>query len=678
MNTIKRLWYHPWTVAASNWLLMMVVFMLMRLFFYRVNIDLYPDVSSKHLLEMCLGGIRFDMTALLYLNSVYLLLMLLPLPWRWRTNIRYQQVASLFYFIPNFLGIFANAVDTVYVRFTDRRTTMAFFTEFENDGNLFSILSVSSAQYWYVSLFALAMFVIASSFRRTPYTDLRVIDKQSGLRRIDQMKVLLIDRDAPWEQSRYYLREIFILCVSVYFIVIGIRGGFGMTTRPITMSNALQYTNRPAETNIILNTPFCIMRSLEGTVYSNPGYFAETELEEIYTPVHNAATKMVAYPVGKDMNVVVLILESFAKEHIGFYNRDLDGGTYTGYTPFLDSLLTHSTTFVHSYATGRKSIDAMPSVLASIPRFGSSYILTPYYTNSVNSLASLLGKKGYQTGFFHGAPNGSMGFLAFARSCGFEAYYGKDEYGNDADYDGYWAIWDEEFLQFYGRTMSGMREPFMTAVFTASSHHPFQVPKRYEGVFPEGSSPLHRCIGYTDNALRKFFDCAKRQSWYKNTLFVLTADHTNELVHAEYQNDKGVYEVPIIFFSPMWNEGRVDSTTAVSQADIMPTVLGVLGYDEPFVAFGEDVLTEKYEHKYVVNYNEPVYQCFSDSLLLQFDGQKPIRLYDYTRDRLLQNNLLNDHSDDEEVQRMLRYMKAYIQQYYMRMITNQLVINNEQ
>ena len=651
-------------VAVSNWLLMMVTYMLMRLFFYWVNIDLYSEVTTTHLLEMCLGGIRFDMTALLYLNSVYLVLMFLPLPWKWRTNKTYQQVALWFFLVPNIAGIVANAVDTVYVRFADRRTTITFFSEFENDSNLASIFLTSMVQYWYVSLFTIALIVAVCRLMRSPYTR-TANDTETN------------DYPNSW---LYYTTETLLLCVSIYFAVIGIRGGFGMTTRPITMSNALQYTNRPAETNIVLNTPFCLMRSVEGSVYRNPDYFTQNELETIYTPVHSPLTNrgiVPIYPrseqeVQTPTNVVVFILESFAKEHFGFYNHDLDGGTYQGYTPFLDSLLTHSLTFCHSFATGRKSIDAMPSTLASIPRFGSPYILTPYYTNTINSLASCLRQEGYQTAFFHGAPNGSMGFQAFARSCGFEAYYGKNEYDNKADYDGYWAIWDEEFLQYYARTMGTMHEPFMTALFTATSHHPFRVPKRYEGVFPEGASPLHRCIGYTDNALRKFFDCAKTQKWYKNTLFVITADHTNELMHREYLNDKGAYEVPIIFFSPMWNVGYVDSTTAVSQADIMPSVLGVLKYEQPYVAFGEDVLTQTYEHKYVVNYNEPIYQCFSDSMLLQFDGKEPTHLYCYTHDRLLQHDLLPEQRDDEKVQQMLRYMKAYVQQYYTRMITNRL------
>lgn len=665
MKWYQKVWQHPWTIAAYNWLLVMVLYMVMRLFYYWVNVDMYPNVSGSHLLEMCLGGIRFDMTALLYLNSVYLLLMLLPLPWSWRTNRKYQVAAEWLYLVPNICGIIANAIDTVYSRFAGRRTTIAFFSEFENDDNLGSIFFTSLFQYWYVTIFAVVVIVALVVCMRSPYTHPHHADVQFAY---------------PFKVPAYfyYVCETVVLCISVYFTVIGIRGGFGAFTRPITLSNALQYTNRPAETNIVLNTPFCLMRSNEGGVYVNPHYYTSDEIEAIYTPLQDpevgrGGDELQTPPLkGLHTNVVVFILESFAKEHFGFYNRDLDGGTYQGYTPFLDSLLTHSTTFCHSFATGRKSIDAMPSTLASIPRFGAPYILTPYSTNTINSLASCLRKKGYQTGFFHGAPNGSMGFNAFARSCGFEAYYGKDEYNNNADYDGYWAIWDEEFLQYYARTMSTFQEPFMTAVFTATSHHPFQVPKRYTGVFPEGPSPLHRVIGYSDNAMRQFFNYAKTQPWYENTLFVITADHTNELMHKEYQTDKGVFEVPIIFFSPMWNKGYCDSTTAVSQADVMPSVLGILGYDEPYIAFGEDILTKKYAHKYVVNHNDPLYQCFSDSLLLQFDGEKMAHLYCYPTDRMLENDLLPEHENDAEVQDMLRYMKAYIQQYLTRMIDNDL------
>jgi phosphoglycerol transferase MdoB-like AlkP superfamily enzyme len=281
----------------------------------------------------------------------------------------------------------------------------------------------------------------------------------------------------------------------------------------------------------------------------------------------------------------------------------------------------------------------MPSVLSSIPMLIEPYIVTPYSTNAISSLAACLRNEGYTTAFFHGAPNGSMGFQAYARSAGFEHYYGMDEYDGTDAFDGTWAIWDEEFLQYYARTMSQMQQPFMTAVFTASSHHPFRVPKRYENVFPKGTQPIHQCIGYTDHALREFFDYAQQQDWYENTLFVLTADHTNQVSLPEYATAKGLFEVPIAFYSPRWNQGELRSIGAVSQTDIMPSVLAYLGYTKPFFAFGENALTLAKKHPYAICYNHPVYQLFSDSMLIQFDGNEVQAVYNYTQDPLLQNNM---------------------------------------
>lgn len=631
----------------------MALYTLARVFFYLVSRDLFPAVSIPHLMEMLLGGMRFDLTAILYLSSLYLLLMLLPLPWKWRTKRGYQTAAKWCLWVPNILGLLVNAADMVYVRFTDRRTTMTFFSEFQHDDNLARIFLTGMVQYWYVTLFAILSVAL-----------LIILTRQSR------------ETDEPVARHPllYYPLNTGLLLLSVYFIIIGIRGGFGAYTRPITLSNALQYTNRPEETMLVLNTPFALMRSSEGRTYHDPQYFDRETLEQIMTPCHPGQVQ--PYPMDR-LNVVVVILESFSKEYIGYYNRHLDDGTYAGYTPFLDSLLEHSISYRYSFASGRKSIDAMPSVLSSIPMLIAPYVVTAYSTNRVSSLADCLGGKGYQTAFYHGAPNGSMGFQAYARSAGFEAYCGMDEYrdycrhaGRDADddYDGTWAIWDEEFLQYMAHSLDSLAEPFLASVFTASSHHPFRVPERYACVFPAGTLPIHACIGYTDHALRRFFDYAKRQPWYANTLFVLTADHTNQLYHPEYHTAKGLYEVPIIFFREGWSNAGLDSTTVLSQTDIMPSVLAELGYDEPYFAFGENGLTHAKRHPYAVCYNAPLYQVFSDSLLMQFDGTEVTTLYNYRRDPLLQNPLPREEAPEA----MLTYLKAYIQQYIVRMRENQL------
>ena len=630
---------HPWVCAACNLLIVMAAYTLSRLFFFVTSPDLFPNVTAAHLWEMVIGGMRFDLTAILYLSSVYLLLALLPLPMRWRQNAVYQSVAKWFFLVPNLIGIAVNCADMVYVRFTDRRTTITFFDEFQNDGNLLSVFLQGAVQYWYVTLFALLLMAgLVCLFRKSHFqmNDSRIVSR-------------------PWI---YYPVEVLLFMVSTYFIVIGIRGGFGKYTRPITLSNALQYTDRPQETMLVLNTPFCIMRSSEGSTYTDPHYFAEDEVAQIMTPWHAQPSE----PKTQKLNVVVFILESFAAEHIGFYNEG------RGFTPFLDSLLAQSVTWRYSFASGRKSIDAMPSVLSSIPMLINPYIVTPYSTNAVSSIADCLGNEGYTTAFFHGAPNGSMGFQAYARSAGFDKYYGMDEYPNaNRDFDGTWAIWDEEFLQFYAHTMSTMTEPFMTAVFTASSHHPFKVPERYEGVFPQGSQPLHQCIGYSDLAIRRFFEYASTQPWFENTLFVITADHTNQLCTPAYTNALGQYRVPVAFFCPAHLPAE-QRTDIVSQTDIMPSVLGFTGYQKPYFAFGEDALTTHKQHNYAVCYNNPVFQIMSDSLLMQFDGKEVTSLYAYRTDTLLQHPLPTEQAPTE----MTDYLKAYIQQYIHRMVTNQL------
>lgn len=634
---------HPWLICALNLLLVMAIYTLSRVFFYWINIDLYPNVDNAHLIEMVMGGWRFDLTALLYLNSLYILLILLPLPVQIRNNEQYIRVTNYSFYIPNIIGLIANTMDMVYVRFTDRRTTCTLFTEFQNDGNLAQIILQAAGQYWYVTLFGIAIIAL-----------LIVVSRKTW-----QIK-------KPSRSWMYYLANSALMVVSIYFVVIGIRGGFGKYTRPITISNAMQYANTPQETAILLNTPFSLMKSLENTTYVHPQYFSNEEAEAIFSPIH--IDEIEENGRMGQTNIVVIILESFSKEYIGFYNQDIAG--YQGYTPFLDSLLAHSVTYTHSFASGRKSIDAMPSVLSSIPMLIEPYIVTPYSTNAVSSLAACLRDEGYTTAFFHGAPNGSMGFQAYARSAGFKHYFGMDEYDGIDAFDGTWAIWDEEFLQYYAQRMNQIQEPFITAVFTASSHHPFRVPERYEGVFPQGDNPIHPCVGYTDHALRKFFAYAQQQAWYENTLFVITADHTNQVTLPEYATAKGLFEVPIAFYSPQWNKGQLRKHGAVSQTDIMPSVLAYLGYQKPFFAFGKDILTKEKETPWAVCYNHPAYQLLSDSLLLQFDGQNTYAVYNYQNDPLLQNNIANEI----DYSAMERYLCAYIQQYIYRLTTNQLTI----
>ena len=220
---MKIILRHPWTVAACNLLLVLALYTILRLVCYAVNGVMFPDIDGSHLREILCGGVRFDLTAVLYLSSLYILGILLPLPARWRMNSAYQKVLAWVFMIPNAIGLAVNTADIAYIPFTDRRTTCTFFTEFANDDNLWSIFAQGAVQYWPVTLAGLLVLAILFTCTRKKFC-------------VPSIRPVL-----------YYPFETAIMLLTAYFVVIGIRGGFGRYTRPITLSNALQYTNTHAK-----------------------------------------------------------------------------------------------------------------------------------------------------------------------------------------------------------------------------------------------------------------------------------------------------------------------------------------------------------------------------------------------------------------------------------------------
>lgn len=644
--------HSPLIATLCNLALAYVVFMLCRVAYVWENWSLFaPGWEALRMGEVLRGSLRFDSSAIFYTNGLYLILMLLPcLPkernW-WHTMTRWV------YTVINSLVVIINLSDAVYSQYTGRRTTATFFSEFGNEGNLGTIFFTEVVNHWYLVLAGAAMIGLLWVLYTKPEGE----------------PPLVRQHFARWH---YYVPQSIAFALLFPVAVMAMRGGATRAVRPITISNANQYVNQPHEAAIVLNTPFSIIRTLGKTTFVDPKYMDEATLLQTYSPLHTGSTADSAAGAFRGRNVVVIIIESFGREYTGYYNRDLEQGGYAGYTPFFDSLLAHSLTWEQTYCNGRKSIDAMPSILSSIPMFVEPFIVTNYSLNRVGGLAAALGGEGYSSAFFHGADNNSMGFQAFARSTGFEHYYGRQDYDADprfdgeADFDGTWAIWDEPFMQYYATKMSEMKEPFVTALFTASSHHPYNIPAQYKERFPEEALPIHKCIRYTDNALRQFFATASRQPWFCNTLFVITNDHTNQTNHDLYRTSIGLFSGPILIYDPRGELPTGMQPGIAQQIDIMPTLLGLLGYGCPYVAFGKDLMQTAPDDTWAVNYSSGIYQYLQGDTLIQFDGQQVTGAYALRADPLLQHPLTRWPEGHEQ------RLKAIIQQYMTRMINNQL------
>jgi phosphoglycerol transferase MdoB-like AlkP superfamily enzyme len=557
--------------------LVLLFLLISRLAFYLYNQYLFPGVEWENMLTIFMGGIRFDLSALFYLNGIYLFLALLPFPFVFSGI--YQYLLKILFVLFNAAGFFFQLFDFIFFRTRLRRIDFTFFTEFAGDKNLGYIFLEGLRQYvLFFFIWVLLVIVLWFLYGRIKYPSI------------------------PPFTFRFFAIRTVVLCLILLTSVAAIRGGTDRTTRPITLGNATAYVSRPIEAAIVLNTPFCIIRTLGKSDIIKLSFFKDREeMARIYSPVHVKDSALIdSEEQTARKNVVVFILESFSREYIGYLNSP----RMQTFTPFLDSLMSQSLTCSLAYANGRKSVDAIPSVLGSIPSLEQSFALTPYALNRVEGLGNALKKAGYHTSFFHGAPDGSMGLDGMSRHFGFEHYYGKEEFGDNSQYDGYWGIWDEPFLQFFARTLDSFPQPFASAVFTLSSHHPFVIPKEYEGVFPRGSLPVHRCIGYADHALKRFFETAQESPWYENTLFVLVADHgTFSLINPQYQTDIESMAIPVVYHDPagiLVEKGRLyDRYT--QQIDIMPTVLDMLDYPYSFFAFGRSIL-DTLTTPFVVNY----------------------------------------------------------------------------
>lgn len=648
---MKRTFHlNEYLVLVIRFSFLMLLYTLCRIGFYLFNTGSFPNVTLQGFFTILVGGLKFDVSGLLYINALYILLFLLPFTFKFQEW--YQQILKWLFIITNGIGLAANVSDFIYYRFTLKRTTWSVFDIFGNEENLWALWRRFVIDYWYATLFWVVLMVVLVWF-------------------YNRIKPKPFVFSSAWY---YGFSSLIFLALFSGVMVIGMRGGWRHSTRPINISNAGRYVNSPEEVAVVLNTPFALIRTMGKKVFNPVHYFKNPdELRAVFSPVYNNPQPGVVMDSSEQKtppNVVIIILESFGREHIGSLNPTLDDGHYKGYTPFLDSIIGQSLTFRHSYANGRKSIDAMPSILASIPALVQPYVVSEYASNKINSLAGLLSGTGYETAFFHGAPNGSMGFLAFSKMAGFQHYVGKNEYNNDADFDGMWGIWDEPFFQFFAHRMNLLQQPFFTAMFSVSSHHPFEVPKQYKGVFPKGPLPLHEVLGYSDMALRRFFETASAMDWYENTLFVITADHCTIPFHEVYKTNVAGFAVPIIFYKPGGELKRMDNGLA-QQIDIMPSVLSYVGYRQPYIAFGNDLFSTPEEERFVINYFNDSYQFMYGDLVIYFNEKEITALYNIEEDPLLKNNLKDEISSDNAT----KLMKAFIQQYNNRMIEDRLVVD---
>ena len=613
-----------------------IILMLCRIVFYIINADTIGAITAEEFPSLLTGAFIFDSVSIFYVNCLFVLFTVLPVRIRYKRW--YRKVLMWLYCVINTFVVIINFSDAIYFHFAKKRFTAEEFHFTDND-NTSTIIFKALGENWYWALVAiLLIWLIVWSYRK--------LDNFS--------------REYRLKKAIFY-SFYGLLTLAAPVLMWGItRGGLSHAVRPITLSNATQYTTDSNKAQLILSNPFCIIRTHSAKPFQAKKYFSAEELESLYTPDHYPTDSMKS--IGRK-NIVIFTLESFSREHSALLNPELYEPNER-VIPFLDSLMTESLTFTDAFANGRKSIDALPSIIASIPSFERPFVLRNQSVAPIKGLPAMLNDMGYTTAFFSGAQRNSMGFVAFAKNAGMQQHYTREEFEEKKgriEFDGYWGIWDEPFMLYMCEELSNFKEPFFADIFTLSSHHPFVVPKEYE-YLPAGRTKIHRPASYTDLSLRRFFELAAKQPWYKNTIFVFCSDHvSSETFAPKTKTVTGNTQILMAIYTPDGSLPKGYDSLPAQQADIMPTLLGLVGNKEPFMAFGNDLVNGN-RPRVAISSDGELYQIISDSLVLFYDSRTEKISSVYTRQDTLQKN--NVYVADDPAQLNLeKYLKAVIQSY---------------
>lgn len=606
-----------WRVA-----LLYLLLALLRSIFYIYNRELIEDISAPEFLDIIVGSFTFDTVSILYTSGLWLVLSLLPI--RSRTKLWYQRVLFWIYMsLSALLIIVSNFADTIYFHFAQKRFTGDEFIFSDNGNNTNLVIEFAMDNWWMIPLAIFIMAIVAFCYRKD-----------------------VVVEDGPKSGKFYYPLHTLILVAVLTLAMGGIRGGFGRAIRPLTLSHATQYANSNAKAYMILSNPFCIIRTLNGEQLKSPNYFDKATLNSIYTPYHYPDQEVANAATHKGYNVMIFILESFSAENSAHLSHDLYGEGEIGYMPFLDSLMRNGVTLHNMYANGGRSICGTPAVIGSLPSLKTPFVLIPQSIGESKQMPAILKGEGYSTSFFCGSIRNTMGFAAYTKAAGVDNYYGLEDYQwrhGQKNYDGSWGILDIPFTEYVGEILSETQKPFFATQFTITSHHPFTIPKGYEEILPQGKTKIQPVTAYTDLAIKNFFDKFSNEEWFNRTIFVFVADHVSSEKFADRTlTYPGNHHIVGAIYTP---DGSLkgDIYDVTQQTDIMPTMLGLLGYEKPYFAYGRDIFNELDRPKWSVTY----------------DGQTTA----YTNDGVIKV----EESD---------LLKAYEQQYFEHIIDSSYVVPN--
>jgi arylsulfatase A-like enzyme len=500
----------------------LLMYTLARIWFFVVN---FSTMSQVNYSKAFLYGLRFDLSLLATINSLLLLCAIGFSFYR-----KFEKFLPYLFIAVQLPFLWIELADSAYFKFTGRRSTLSVL-HFLDDAKDQAMHLASSFVFVIIGLLVFSGVFVGAT--------------------------IWISRKQFFAHVKYPFTV--ILC-SIFCFVVMARGG--LQEKPLTPAHAFGIEG-PTWAALTLNTGFNVLRSKPTKILSKSSMNVSdvrSILDQFRTPSSDI--------VKRHDNIVIIVVESLGLESM---QQTID------VTPFLNSLKEKSLFFDNGFANGRRSIEAVPSILGALPALmAEPFINTEYRANRISGLPKILTSLGYETWFFHGGRNGTMFFDVMSAMFGVGNYFGKTEYGWFDD-DGAWGIYDGPFLRRAVEKLSEVDQPFLSTIFTLSSHNPYKIPDDFKDSAVRFTSPFYKSLHYADHSLKQFFESAAKQKWFSNTLFIITGDHTADSKDVRFQKDLGLYRVPVLVYSPSGAVKSAVSHSIVQHADFSPSILDYLG-----------------------------------------------------------------------------------------------------
>lgn len=466
------------------------------------------------------------------------------------------------------------------------------------------------------------------------------------------LNFILVKRQIIFVKTPIWLKALVTIFLLAFNFLL-IRGGVGVAPNSQSMAyfsknQILNYASLNTEWNLISSILAASKTNKNPYLYLEQ-HIADEEVAKLYTVRKDTSISILKT---NRPNVVIFILESFTA------NLMKTLGNEDGISPNFDSLINKGVLFTKIYAAGNRTDKGLIATLTGFPTLGTgSIVKSPEKMQKIPAISQSLFNAGYQTSFFYGGESEFDNYKAFILSHSYQKLVDKNSF-DQKDMNSKWGAYDGLVFNRQIEEANQAKQPFFSTILSLTNHEPFEVPGKAKFGTADNIQKFKSTAYYTDSCINDYLNTAKKQPWYKNTLFIFVADHGHLLPKNKYDVfEPERYHIPLLFYGDVIRDefkGRKFNNVG-SQQDIASTLLAQLNLPAKDFLWSKNLLNQ---------YTKP-FAFFSWDNGLGFIKDNHCVTFDNIGENILYNSNLKNKSETDE---NLKLGKSYLQSVYQQFI----------